>query len=56
MKRLISMFTMKRTLKPSFVDVVSGETISFYKDKYGTEWMSEYPYYPFKYRVKTKER
>ena len=55
MKRLISMFTMKRTLKPSFTDVVSGTRVCFYKDKYGVEWMSSYPYYPFKFRKKTKE-
>jgi hypothetical protein len=54
MKRLISMFTMKRTLKPSFRDVVSGTLVCFYKDKYGVEWMSSYPYYPFKFRKKTK--
>lgn len=56
MKRLISMFTMKRTLKPSFTDVVSGTRVCFYKDKYGVEWMSSYPYYPFKFRTKTKEK
>jgi len=50
------MFTMKRTLKTSFVDKVSGETIFHYKDKYGTEWMAAYPYYPFKFRINTKER
>ena len=51
---IISMFTMKRTLKTSFVDKVSGKTVFFYKDKYGTEWISEFPYYPFKFRVKTE--
>ena len=55
-KNIISMFTMKRTLKTSFVDKVSGETIFHYKDKYGTEWMAAYPYYPFKFRINTKER
>lgn len=54
MKRLISMFTMKRTLKTSFVDSVSGKTIFFYKDTYGTEWMAEHLYYPFKFRVRRK--
>jgi len=56
MKKLISMFTMKRTLKTSFRDVVSGKQVYYYKDKYGTEWMANYPYYPFKFRTKTKER
>lgn len=55
-RNIISMFTMKRTLKTSFVDSVSGKTIFFYKDKYNTEWMSEYPYYPFKFRIKTEEK
>ena len=53
-RNIISMFTMKRTPKPSFTDLVSGKTVFFYKDKYDTEWMSEYPYYPFKFRAKTK--
>lgn len=53
-RNIISMLTMKRTLKTSFVDRVSGKTIVFYKDKYGTEWMSEYPYYPFNFRAKAK--
>lgn len=55
MKRLISMFTMKRT-KNSFRDIVTGEQVFHYKDKYGTEWMATYPYYPFKFRVNTKEK
>jgi hypothetical protein len=54
-KNIISMLTMKRTLKTSFVDKVSGKTVFFYKDKYGIEWMSEYPYYPFKFRAKTEK-
>lgn len=48
------MFTMKRTPKTSFTDAVSGELVYFYKDKYGVEWMASYPYYPFKFRTKTK--
>jgi len=56
MKRLISMLTMKRTLKPSFRDAISGEQVFFYKDKYGVEWMAYYPYYPFKFRTKTIEQ
>ena len=47
------MFTMKRTLKPSFTDIVSGEQVFFYKDKYGEEYMAIYPYYPFNFRCKT---
>lgn len=49
------MFTMKRT-KNSFRDIVTGEQVYFYKDTYGVEWMSTYPYYPFKFRVNTKEK
>ena len=47
------MFTMKRILKPSFTDIVSGEQVFFYKDKYGEEYMAIYPYYPFNFRTKT---
>ena len=49
------MFTMKRT-KHSFRDIVTGEQVFHYKDKYDTEWMATYPYYPFKFRVNTKEK
>ncbi len=52
-RNIISMFTMKRTLKPSFTDIVSGEQVFFYKDKYGEEYMAIYPYYPFNFRTKT---
>ena len=52
-RNIISMFTMKRTLKPSFTDLVSGEQVFFYKDKYGEEYMAIYPYYPFNFRTKT---
>jgi hypothetical protein len=44
---------MKRTQKPSFTDVVSGEQVFFYKDIYGEEYMAIYPYYPFNFRCKT---
>jgi len=26
------------------------------KDKYGVEWMANYPYYPFKFRTKTNDK
>jgi hypothetical protein len=52
-RNIISMFTMKIILKPSFTDVVSGEQVFFYKDKYGEEYMAIYPYYPFNFRTKT---
>jgi hypothetical protein len=52
-RNIISMFTMKRILKPSFTDIVSGEQVFFYKDKYGEEYMAIYPYYPFNFRCKT---
>ena len=50
------MLTMKRTLKPSLRDSISGEQVFFYEDKYGVEWMAYYPYYPFKFRTKTMTR
>jgi hypothetical protein len=44
---------MKLIPKESFIDIVSNKTVCFYKDKYGVEWMSIYPYYPFKFRTKS---
>lgn len=55
MKALISMFTMKRT-ESAFRDVVSGEQVYYYIDKYGNKWLASYPYYPFKFRINTKEK
>jgi len=52
MRRIISMFTMKRTDRSGFTDIVSGENVRYYKDKFGDEYMAAYPYYPFKFRVK----
>lgn len=52
MKTIISMLTMKKT-ESAFRDVVSGESVYFYKDRYGTLWLAAYPYYPFKFRVKS---
>lgn len=52
MKRIISMLTMKLTTSVGFRDVVSGEQVYYYKDRYGVEWMSAYPYYPFNFRIK----
>ena len=52
-RNIISMFTMKRILNSNFTDIVSGEQVFFYKDKYGEEYMAIYPYYPFNFRTKT---
>lgn len=52
-KRIISMLTMKLTPRAGFRDVVSGEQVCYYKDKYGIEWMAAYPYYPLKFRTQT---
>ena len=52
-RNIISMFTMKRILNSNFTDIVSGEQVFFYKDKYGEEYMAIYPYYPFNFRCKT---
>ena len=49
------MFTMKRT-NSAFMDIVTSEQVYYYKDKYGVEWMATYPYYPFNFRLKTKEK
>ena len=55
MKRLISMFTMKKTNRMGFTDIVSNKSVAFYVDKYGVEWMALYPYRPFRFRTKTIE-
>ena len=52
-RNIISMFTMKRILNSNFTDIVSGEQVFFYKDKFGEEYMAVYPYYPFNFRTKT---
>ena len=53
-RNIISMFTMKRIPNSNFTDIVSGEQVFFYKDKFGEEYMAVYPYYPFNFRAKTK--
>jgi hypothetical protein len=47
------MLTMKKTNKDTFVDIVSGKTVGYYVDKYGTEWMAVVPYRIFNFRTKT---
>lgn len=46
------MFTMRLYNKVGFFDNISRKYIAYYEDKYGDIYMSEYPYYPFKFRVK----
>lgn len=49
------MFSMRLNDKGSFVDFVSGNTVRYYTDKFGDEYMTEYPYWPFKYRTKVNQ-
>jgi hypothetical protein len=54
-KKLISMFTMKKTERVGFVDKVTNRDVCYYVDKYGDEWMANIPYYPFNFRVKIEK-
>jgi hypothetical protein len=47
-----SMFSMKQSNAHTFTDVVNGQKVCFYKDKFDDEYMAHPPYYPFKFRVK----
>lgn len=50
-RNIISRFTMK--LKSyNFIDRVSGREVFDYVDKYGDEYMANYPFYPWSFRVK----
>lgn len=51
MKTIISRFTMKY-IKTEFVDIVSGESICSYIDKYNDIYLASYPFYPFNFRIK----
>lgn len=50
MKTIISRLTMKR-IKYLFVDMISGNAV-LYKDKYNDEWLANYPFLPWSFRVK----
>lgn len=51
MKTIISRLTMKR-IKYLFVDMISGNAVFLYKDKYNDEWLANYPFLPWSFRVK----
>lgn len=52
MKTLVSQFTMK-PIEFMFTDVVSGEGVFLFVDKYGIEWMANQNYFPIiGYRVR----
>lgn len=51
MKNLISRLTMKR-IGYNFTDKVSGRGVYDYVDKYGQEYMANYPFFVFGFRVK----
>lgn len=46
---------MKNTGRCLFVDKVSGEEVFLYVDKYGDEYMANYPFFPWSFRCKTDE-
>jgi hypothetical protein len=51
MKTIISRLTMKR-VSYNFTDKVSGESVHNYVDKYGDEYMANYPFFLWSFRVK----
>ncbi len=51
MKKLISRFTM-RHIGFNFTDAVSGKNVHNYVDKYGVQYLANYPFYPWGFRVK----
>ena len=53
MRQLVSRFTMKRAER-MFRDCMSGEYVYLYTDKYGDEYLSNSPFYPWSFR-KTRE-
>jgi hypothetical protein len=50
MKTIISRLTMKRT-KHLFTDI-DGNDVCLYEDKYGDEWMANFPFFLWSFRVK----
>jgi hypothetical protein len=55
MRQLISRFTMK-CLRHSFNDIVTGEGVYVYVDKYGDEYLSNYPFWFWCFRVKRENK
>ena len=53
MKTIISRLTMKMK-KHLFEDHISGKGVFLYEDKYGQEWMANYPFRIWSFRVKSK--
>ncbi len=51
MTAIISRLTMKRT-RHLFIDKVDGRDVCLYEDKYGQEWMANYPFWFWSFRVK----
>lgn len=51
MKTIISRLTMKRT-RHLFIDKVDRKDVCLYEDKYGDEWMANYPFFLWSFRVK----
>lgn len=52
-KSLKSRATMQLHERSTFTDIVSGETVSVYKDSYGEFYLANTPWYIFGFRVKT---
>ena len=54
MKTIISRLTMKM-VSYNFIDKVTGREVFNYVDKYGDEYMANYPFYPWSFRVKIEK-
>jgi hypothetical protein len=53
MKLFISRLTMK-CLRHTFNDIVTGEGVYVYVDKYGDEYLANYPFWLWSFRVKRR--
>lgn len=53
MKTIISRLTMK-VKRHLFEDHISGKGVFLYEDKYGQEWMANYPFRIWSFRVKRR--
>lgn len=55
MKTIISRWTMKRK-SYNFTDRVTGRGVFDYVDKYGDEYLANYPFFLWSFRVKKEKR
>jgi hypothetical protein len=51
MKNLISRLTMRKGAS-AFCDHIGGEAVYHYTDKWNTQYLAAFPFYPWSFRVK----